>query len=1365
MARQATLRPEMDWSMDAELPQRFKVWKRQVTSELRLQMAEDPNKQQLWACTYIIVCAGEQGENVIQQAKLLEEKEDHTKILDALEEFVSPSNHFVEDSFNYFYLKQGDMSVSHYQAAAEQLIMIPQYDASRTMKHSDVKQLLLRNLLLVGLRHKDVLKQCQTMKNDACTAEHLLNLARQAEYRDTTALRLTKTVTSNAHAHTLQDNSESSLHQSNQRRQKTDQQKNTSSSRRPTQCRWCGGSRLCRRHECPARDSYCNKCHIKGHFEKVCRQDSTRRINKRQPLHKLDDDEDEEGEDDDVTSVYSFKTMYNLNVMESEHIRPLWISTTATSQVHKVSVEVDTGAACNVMPVYLFSKIFGNKQPESSNARIQAYGGMPVTIVGKCTVFIHNPDGKQTSAVFQVTHHNGHAIIGRSTSRDIGYVNFPAIDCPPLSMTPITHAVQTLQQHVEKPIVTHKTQSSITIDNITHKLPISKDYVLNTFKDVFDGIGTLPGGDYHLRLKPDAKPVQHAPRQVPEKKKAAYKAELERLTHEGIIKKEDGHTPWINSIVPAVKPDGSIRLCLDPKDLNRSLERNAYYMKTIEELSAELRGCNVFTAMDAKQGYWHVPLDKYSSLLTTFNTPWGKYRFTRLPFRLKVSGDVSQERLDNVLCAVPNVTNIVDDCLVKATNETEHDTNLLTLLHVARANGIKFNSKKLQFKQKRVKFFGQNISADGIGINETTVEAIETMKAPKDKATLQSFLGLVNYMKKFSQNLSQFSHPLRELVKQHTIFQWESHHDDAFKAVKDELSRTPTLQFFDPSKNHIIQTDASLKGLGAVLIQEERPVMYASRSLLPAEERYSNIERELLGVVFGLERMHNMIFGGPVKVQTDQQPLVNIFNKQICDVSPRLQRLLLRAQKYEVRVTYIKGTNNSVADALSRVSPLPPRPTDVRPDDVTPLHVLSDSIPANQSCLDSVKTETQKDGTLQQLALYVHHGWPGQKTDCDPSTFPYWLSREEITLEDGILFRGIQMIIPETLRRKFLGLLHKGHLGEEENLLLARTTIYWPNYTDDIRQTVWNCQACQSTRCSQQQEGLSQYEVPAGPWKRLGIDYFEWNQQRYLLIADYYSRFPILRSVSTMSAAHLVTVLKTIFSEYGLPEELVSDQGTQFTSEQYTSFAKEYNIKITHSSPRYPQSNGFIESMVKITKQILERCKQTSSDPHIAMLLYRATPLQSGMASPAELLSQRRYRTTLPIKNREPVRSRNHRETMAKSRDKREEYFNKKATDYRQLQMHEPVYVQLNPDKATWQKANVIGTPIENNPRSYKIQLPTGQRFTRNRRHLRPDRGTTPDDNELDQMADREPRGPRRSARENHAPRRLRYNQLGQPSY
>jgi hypothetical protein len=162
--------------------------------------------------------------------------------------------------------------------------------------------------------------------------------------------------------------------------------------------------------------------------------------------------------------------------------------------------------------------------------------------------------------------------------------------------------------------------------------------------------------------------------------------------------------------------------------------------------------------------------------------------------------------------------------------------------------------------------------------------------------------------------------------------------------VKEELSRTPTLAFFDKSKNHVIQTDASLKGLGAVLLQEGQPVIYVSRSLLPAKERYSNIERELLGVVFGLERLHFMLFGGPIEVQTDHQPLVNIFSKQVCDTSPRLQRLLLRAHKYDIKIKYISGSSNSIADALSRVSPLPPRSNDIRPDQLTPLHQTSKTV-------------------------------------------------------------------------------------------------------------------------------------------------------------------------------------------------------------------------------------------------------------------------------------------------------------------------------------------------------------------------------------------------------------------------------------
>ena len=1068
-----------------------------------------------------------------------------------------------------------------------------------------------------------------------------------------------------------------------------------------------------------------------------------------------------DGCQEDSNSEYDFNILMDVHSLHQEHIKPLWLSTSASPKVHQVSVEIDTGAACNVMPEYLYRSIFGDVGPKKSNAKIRAYGNTPVPVIGKCSVLIHTHDGQKTPATFEITGYRGHPIIGRDTSKLIGYIEYPEVHSPALRDVPLVHDIKALRCTIKIPTVKDDTSSStIMIDSVTHSLPVNKEYIMKTFKDVFDGLGDLPGGEYHLKLKPNAVPVQHAPRQVPEKKKAAYRAELERLQQEGVIVKEDGHTEWINSIVPALKPDGSIRLCLDPKDLNENLERNPYYIKTVDELSAELSGCTTFTVMDAKQGFWHVTLDHESSLLTTFNTPWGKYRFTRLPFGLKISSDVFQERLDAVLNQLPGVTNIVDDCLVKAANERDHDVKLLTLLHAARLNGLKFNSKKIQFRKECVSFYGQTITSAGMKISEESIEAIKKMKSPSDKQTLQSFLGLVNYMKRYSKELTKISHPLRELTKQNTLFRWDSEHEATFLAIKEELTKTPTLAFYDRHKKHVIQTDASLKGLGAVLLQDGQPVKYASRSLLPVEERYSNIERELLGVVFGLERLHNMVFGEQVVVQTDHQPLVSIFNKQVCDTSPRLQRLLLRAHKYDLKIKYIRGDSNRIADALSRVSPLPPESSDVRPDKLIPLNLLTESIPCSETSLDMVRKATQTDAAMQQLAYYVHHGWPSQKMQCDPQAQPFWTNRDDITLEDGILFRGIQMIIPRSLQPKYLKKLHESHMGEEKSLLLARTTIYWPSYTEDIRQQVRNCESCQATRSSQQQENLNPHDVPAGPWKKIAMDYFDWDQKKYLLIADYYSRFPVLRSVTNMTASHLVTALKTIFSEYGLPEEIVSDQGAQFTSEQYLNLATAYDIKVTHSSPRYPKSNGFIESMVKVVKNILERCKRTTSDPHMALLLYRATPLESGMASPAELLNQRRYQTTLPIKTTRNQLQRHMRKHMQRKKEEMSDRFNKRARQYHELQLHQPVYVQLNPENRQWQRATITKTPNDAAPRSYEVQLPSGQTFKRNRIHIRPDRG---DPDAADHHDNETPttQAPRRSERTRRAPERLSYSQLG----
>ena len=338
---------------------------------------------------------------------------------------------------------------------------------------------------------------------------------------------------------------------------------------------------------------------------------------------------------------------------------------------------------------------------------------------------------------------------------------------------------------------------------------------------------------------------------------------------EGIITEVHDHTEWIKSIVPVVKEDSSLRLCLDSKDLNKEIERNQWYARTLDDILPELVQSKYFTIKDATSGFWHVPLDLRSSLLTTFNMPWGKYRWLRMPFGLKVSEDVFKERLDKVLRLVPGVLGIADDIVIHGPTENTHDGAVLILCETARLNNLSLNSKKMQFKSTDCKFFRHRLTPDGIKVNPKKIEAIIQMGPSQNVANLQSFNGMINYLKKFSPVLSELSEPLRRLCKSGVEWAWESEQQSAFEAIKQVIMALPVLAYFDKTKKHTIQCDASKKGLGAVLLQESKPVMYMSRALAETEQRYSNIERELLAIVFALERLNYYTFGRTITVQND----------------------------------------------------------------------------------------------------------------------------------------------------------------------------------------------------------------------------------------------------------------------------------------------------------------------------------------------------------------------------------------------------------------------------------------------------------------------------------------------------------------
>ena len=460
-------------------------------------------------------------------------------------------------------------------------------------------------------------------------------------------------------------------------------------------------------------------------------------------------------------------------------------------------------------------------------------------------------------------------------------------------------------------------------------LPLTQDKVETTYADVFQGLGKFPGEPYKLRLKPDAVPAKHRPRKVPVHLEDAFHEEVERLVKIDVLEKVTEPTEWVNSFVIVEKviyssnahsPNHtikkSIRLCIDPKDLNEAFEREPYYSRTIDELISMFAGAKVFTIVDMDKGYWQVVLHPESRKLTCMAFDIGRYQFKRLPMGSKVASNIFQRMLDSVYIGLPGVTGIADDMVIFGTNEEEHDRNLILFLETTRKNGLVLNKRKLQFK-KEVSFFGHRWNSTGISPDPKKTESILKMQFPPDKETMHSFLGLVNFLNRYTPRLAELCSPLRKLILKDSYYSPGNPEHAAFDAIKAEFQKKIILPYFDRNKETILQTDASKKGFGAVILQEEQPIYYASRALTSAEKNYQNLEREAQAATWGMEKFHYFLYGRKFILQTDQKSLVSIFRKHMIDVSPRIQRITIQAWQYEFEPQHIPGRNNIISDALS----------------------------------------------------------------------------------------------------------------------------------------------------------------------------------------------------------------------------------------------------------------------------------------------------------------------------------------------------------------------------------------------------------------------------------------------------------------
>ena len=324
-------------------------------------------------------------------------------------------------------------------------------------------------------------------------------------------------------------------------------------------------------------------------------------------------------------------------------------------------------------------------------------------------------------------------------------------------------------------------------------------------------------------------------------------------------------------------------------------------------------------------GFYNRKLDEDSSLLTTFHTPFGRYKWLRMPFGICSAPEEFQRHVNEIIEGLEGVTAIADDLLVTGAGNTheealaDHERNLIALLQRCRERNFKLNKDKFVFKQQKLKYCSHILTSEGILPDPAKVEAITQMPIPRSKTEVRRLLGMINYLGKFLPQLSDVSEPLRNLTKEQNQFIWSNVHQDAFNKLTQLISEPPLLRYYDLEEEVTIETDASDYGLGAVLLQAGRPVAFASRTMTETERRYSQIEKECLALVFGCTRFDHYLHGREkITAVTDHKPLETILAKSINSAPKRLQRMMLRLQKYRLNIVYKKGTQMYISDHLSR---------------------------------------------------------------------------------------------------------------------------------------------------------------------------------------------------------------------------------------------------------------------------------------------------------------------------------------------------------------------------------------------------------------------------------------------------------------
>ena len=960
-----------------------------------------------------------------------------------------------------------------------------------------------------------------------------------------------------------------------------------------------------------------------------------------------------------------------------------------------VPFQIDSGSECCVLPLNEYVKVTGDRSLamlRPVKTVIVTYNGTREKSLGQCKLSVVRK-GVKHRLVFNVLQGKYTPILSLDASEGMGVLKIK--DSDPLNYVYNTHEAVKAKK-------------------------LTACAVKAEYPDVFQGLERLKDS-YSIEIDESVRPVVHAPRRVPVPVREKVRKKLDELECDGVLTPVTEATDWVSSMVIVQKPSGQIRICIDPKDLNTAIRREYYPMPTIEEVSTRLKNARLFTVLDAKNGFWQIPLDEKSSMLTCFNTPFGRYRWLRMPFGINSAPEIWQRTMNQLVEGLTGTEVIHDDFLIVGCGTTDkeaeidHDKNLRAFLDRARERNLRLNAEKMKLKMTEVPYIGHLLTREGLRVDPKKVEAIEKMPEPGDAKAVQRLLGSVNYLAKFVPHLSDILEPLRRLMDKDTEWCWLHIHQEAFDRMKKALTSTPVLQYYDVKKPVCIQCDASDGGLGAGLLQDGLPVVYASRALTATERNYAQIEKELLAIVFACEKFDQYVYGREkVHVQSDHKPLEVIFRKPLVTAPKRLQRMLLRLQRYSLDVTYTRGSEMYIADTLSRAY-IPGEPS-VHAVALAKID-MTEGLSVSPRRLEELRAATASDCALQKLMQVTMKGWPAQKSDSDLDVRAYYIVRHELTVQNGLVFKDCRIVVPTSLRKNIIATVHRSHQGIQGCIRLAKDAVYWPLMNQEITDYVSQCSVCNIHRPEQCKEPMLPHDVPGRPWAKVGADLFELQGQHYLLLVDYFSNFfELMRLSSSTRTKCVIDAMRSQFARHGVPEVVMSDNGPQFSCGEFREFAQRWDFENITSSPRYPQSNGQVERAIGTVKNLVKKAMEDGNDVQLALLNFRNTVREGFSASPAQLLFGRRCRTLLTIQRSRliPKLANDVYRDKKIAKNAQMAQYNKSAHHLNPLVPGDAIRMKL-PGQDTW----TLGECTKKLSKRSYVVLVQGHTYRRNRRHLR----------------------------------------------